>query len=138
MHDTMGANDRAVLLNSIDMVFSQIDEVTLKISYLLEERSGEGDRQPYPLIVAVILFDLLLDHAAFMLGLGPQRSPRLETLGHSGIGLSGAHYDRFAAALGPALDSIFPAPGGERIGPAWARAWRAAMSDLPAVSCEPC
>lgn len=138
MRVKIGAEDRAVLLDSMDMVISQSDEVTLKISYLLEEQSGEGDRQPYPLIVAVILFDHLIDHAAFMLGLGPQRPARLEALGHSGIGLSAAHYDRFAAALRAALDSIFPAPEGERIGPAWARIWRAASRDLRAAWREPC
>lgn len=134
VHVTIAADDRSVLLNSIDMVISHIDEVTLKISYLLEEQSGEKVHQGYPLIAAVILFDLMLDHVDFILGLRTQRPARPEALGHSGVGLSDAHADRFAQVLEPALDSIFPAPDGERIGPAWARAWRAAMRVLPAPS----
>lgn len=138
MQVTIGTEDKAVLLNSVDMLISHIDEATLKLSYLLEDQSREGAHEPYPLLAAAILFDLLLDHVDFMLGLGTRRPARLEALGHSGVGLSSAHYDRFAAVLEPALDSIFPAPDGERIGPAWARAWRGAMRDLRPASSVPC
>ena len=123
MPEFVSERTRALLAQSLPLVRPLKDEIISRSEASLREVDGETEAFGQSEVTAMILVELLIDHAEALV-----RSGRADDLDSTPIelrslGIEGRHYSRFADALVPILRDLLGARVPAEVGSAWCDAF---------------